>query len=430
MKRWLILILLGSFAATAEAQEKVIIDISNATARKVSVAVPPLLTGTGGDPKEAARSAELLRKDLDFSGVFRTVDTAAWERQAQGDSFEAPQYKLWKMTGADSLVRGRLSRQGKGWLLELGYFDPIQEKMILGKQYQVAGDVAPAVHAFANELMEFITGRKGPFNSRIAFEYRKPETNRKDLWVMDLDGSDLQPVTRNNMLNLAPSWSPDGKLLAYTSYKRRNPDLFLMDVVNGSDEAISTRNGSNTGAAFSHDGQYVAATLSFEGNSEIYLLNRKGDVVQRVTRNGAIDVQPTFSPDGTKIAFTSDRLGNPQIFVANVDGTDVRRVTLEGRYNSSPAWSPTGEWIAYFNRDDNHIWLVRPDGSERKRLTASAGSHEDPSWSPDGRYVVFSSNRRGNFDLWAIDSITGTETQVTSLPGDERNPAWGRYFNR
>jgi TolB protein len=430
MLRTAFLALLVAFPAVAAANDKLVIDINRPTATKVSVAVPVLLTGAGVEEPVAKQAADLMNRNLQFSGVFAPINTAPWTAQARRETLDAPAYNTWRLANANTLVRGHIERSGGGYVVEFQYYDTVQEKSMLGRKYTVGSDIAPAVHAFSNALMELVTQRTGPFGSRIVFEYRQPNSTRKDLWVIDLDGTNLQPVTRNNMLNLSPVFSRDGRYIAYTSYKRRNPDLYIMNVVTGSDEVLSARAGHNMGAAFSPDGRYVAASLSFEGNSELYLLSLQGEIVRRLTNNQAIDIQPAFSPDGKQIAFVSDRVGNPQLYVMNADGSGQRRLTHEGRYNTSPAWSPTGEWIAYASRDDRNIWMIRPDGREARRLTNGEGMNDEPSWSPDGRYVVFSSNRGGSYDLWAVDTISGTTTRITELPGDTRNPSWGVSFKQ
>lgn len=435
MRSFACLLLLALGSTSASAADKVIVDIQNPETKKISVAVPPLLAGPGVDPAVAKKAAQQLAWDLDFSGVFKTVDAKAWLADPAQDTLEAPQYKAWASSGAESLVRGEIKKTGNGYTVVFRYYDTVQGKVLAlpggaeAKVYATGANPTPAVHAFANVLMEMFTQRGGPFLSRVAFEYREPKSSRKDLWIQDLDGSNRQSLTRNKLLNLAPAFSADGKKLVYTSYKRRNPDLYVMDLTSGDDKPLSERQGTNSGGAFAPDGSLIAASLSFGGDPEIYLLDLAGKVRSQLTKSGAIDVQPVWSPDGKQIAFTSDRLGNPNVFVMNADGTGLQRLTTAGKYNSSPAWSPTGEWIAYYGRDDGNIWLVKPDGSETKRLTNGEGANEDPSWSPDGRYVVFSSNRAGTFDLWAADSISGTATRLTELPGDERNPAWGRSFN-
>jgi TolB protein len=420
----------------AGADDKIVVDISNPETKKIAVAVPALLAGPGVDAGVAKRAADLLAWDLDFTGIFKSVDPKAYLADPAKDTLDAPQYKAWMSSGAIQLVRGQITRKGSGYSIEFRTYDTVQGKVItlpggaVGKTYGTGENPAPAVHAFANALVELMTQKPGPFGTRVAFEYRQPKSSRKDLWVMDLDGANRQPLTKNNLLNLSPAFSPDGTKIVYTSYKRRNPDLYLMNLQTGADESLSNRAGTNNGGAFSPDGKAVATSLSFEGDNDIYLLGLDGKIQARLTKSPAIDVSPTFSPDGAQIAFMSDRLGNPSIFVMNRDGSGVRRLTTAGKYNSSPAWSPSGEWIAFYTRDDGNIWLTKPDGSETRRLTNGEGSNEDPSWSPDGRYVVFSSNRAGTFDLWAADSVSGTVTRLTELPGDERNPAWGRTFGQ
>lgn len=436
MKVFLTLMMLFmATAVQADQEDRVVIDIHKATERKYAVAVPPFLTGPGVDEAVARQAAQLLEWNLNFSGVFETVDTGPWLRQAEDDTIDAPNYTAWRMSGAVALVRARIDkRDDGGHTVEFRFHDPVQAKPLtlpsgaLGKRYQVGADLAPAVHAFANVLMKSFNVEGGPFGTRVAFEYRKPKTTRKDLWVINLDGTGLQPLTQNNMLNLGPAWSRDGRYIAYTSYKRRNPDLFLMDLETGSDKPLSTRTGSNSGPSFSPDGKHVIASLSFEGNPNIYLLNFDGEIVKRLTNTASIDIQPSYSPDGKHIVFTSDRIGNPNIFIMDAEGRNVRRLTDTGRYNASPAWSPNGEWIAFASRDDGNIWVTRTDGSETRRVTNGEGFNEDPSWSPDGRYVVFSSNRKGTYDIWAADTISGTVTQITNLPGDERRPSWGPSY--
>ncbi len=436
MRNLFVVMLAGLILAVppAFAQDKKIIDISNPEKTKITVAVPPFLIGPGVDPKIAETAAELLSWDLNFSGVFQTVDKKAWLAKPQNDTLDEPQYDAWKASGAVALARGKIEKQGDKYRVEMRFYDTIQGKPFnlpgggIGKVYTTSSDVRTAVHTFANALLELITQKSGPFLSRVVYEYREPKSSRKDLWVMNLDGTGRQALTQNKLLNLMPSFSTDGKQIVYTSYKRRNPDLYIMNLTDGSDRPLSERMGVNAGGVFSPDGQTIAAAMSFDGDSDIYLMDLTGKIIKKLTTSGAIDVQPAFSPDGKKIAFMSDRIGNPNIFIMNVDGTNTTRLTLNGKYNSSPAWSPTGEWIAYYSRDDGNIWLIRPDGSETKRLTNGEGNNEDPFWSPDGRYVLFSSNRAGTYDIWAADSISGTVTQITNLPGDERNPTWGPTF--
>lgn len=428
------LTVLGLLATTpAFAEDKLIIDINNPSAKRVTVAVPPLIANAA-DAATARKAADLLSKDLDFTGVFQTVPSKAWLADPVKDTLDLPQYKAWYSSGADTLVRGSVQKKDGGYTVEFRYFDTVQGKALElpGKGvrviYNTGADISPAVHAFANLLMLLLTQHEGPFVSRIAYEYRDPKSTRKDLWVVNFDGSGAQALTTNNLLNLSPAWSPDGRKVVFTSYLKRRPDLYLMDIATGNAKVLSAKTGTNMGGAFSPDGKSIAAAMSFEGDSEIYAMSADGGEPVRLTRNAAIDVQPAWSPDGKQIAFTSDRTGNPKVFVMDASGANVTPLNKDNRYYSSAAWSPRGDWIAFCSRDDGNIWLTKADGSETKRLTNGEGLNEDPSWSPDGRYVVFSSNRAGSFDLWGADSVSGLATRLTDRPGDERNPAWGRTY--
>ena len=95
---------------------------------------------------------------------------------------------------------------------------------------------------FADEVMAQFTGERGPFDSRFAFVSTR-DGKFKEVYVMSPDEGDLQQITRNQTLNVSPSWSPDSRSLLYTSYKRRNPDLFLIDLISGRETLLSQRPG-------------------------------------------------------------------------------------------------------------------------------------------------------------------------------------------
>ena len=81
-------------------------------------------------------------------------------------------------------------------------------------------------HRFADEIMQILTGERGPFESRIAFASRR-KGRFKEIYTMSLDAGDLRAVTRDGSIALAPSWSPDGRSLLFTSFASGNPSLFI-----------------------------------------------------------------------------------------------------------------------------------------------------------------------------------------------------------
>lgn len=444
-RMWLGLILLGAAAAGAQTsavppEEFTVITKSP---QRYPIAVPDFLTAAGNpdDRNTGQRLTALLRQDLQSSAVLRVVDPRTYLAAAPATSGEED-YNAWTAIGADALIRGILSRTPEGRVqLELKLYDLSKREMALGKRYTGSEEsLRQMVHRFTDEVILWLTGKRGSFESRIAFVSNK--TGRKEIWVMDSDGGNLRQVTSNHTLNLAPEWWPNSDRVLYTSYKAKNPDLYVLDVFTGKEWRISNRPGLNVGAAFRPDGQKIALCLTLQpGNSDIFLLNPDGSGLTQMTSSWAIDVSPAWSPDGKYLALVSDRSGNPQIYMLDLSrGAESQsnrpvRLTWQGDYNSSPAWSPDGRYLAYAGRrggqfdlfvldlDQGEYGTVRP-------LTATPYNEEDPAWSPDGRFIAFAADRTGNYDIYAISVYGGAARQLTDWPSNETAPAWSGSLKR
>ena len=164
--------------------------------------------------------------------------------------------------------------------------------------------------------------------------------NGKEIYVMDYDGANQTRVTSNRRLNITPTWSPDGRSIAYTSYSRIHPQILISNIYQGTRETLTDEKSSALMPVYSPDGSRIAFMSQRDDNSEIYVMNRDGSNVRRLTRNNSADATPTWSPTGTQIAFTSDRSGSPQIWVMDTDGLNVRRITLNESWADRATWSP------------------------------------------------------------------------------------------
>jgi TolB protein len=402
--------------------------------RNYPIAVSPLKSATGSAPESdlGLRFATILERDLTLSGYFKIIDRSAHiERpESSGIDTDTINFDSWSVLGALALVKGSVELDGDTVTVEARLFDVPQRRQLTGRRYRGSLELLRRMaHRFADEILLQFTGERGPFDSRIAFVSNR-DGRFKEVYVMSLDGGDLQQVTKAASITVSPSWAPDARYLLYTSYKRGNPDLYLLDVLSGRETRISSRLGLNLGGRFSPDGSMIALAVDDASGSDLLLLDRAGDLIRKLTDHWAIDVSPSWSPDGKQIAFCSNRSGSPQIYVMNNDGSQVRRITFQGDYNTSPAWSPKGDRIAYVSRYEGgfNIFTIRPDGSEVRQLTQAAGNNEDPSWSPDGRYLVFSSNRSGRKKLYVMDAAGLSQVQLTQGGGDDTSPAWSRWL--
>ena len=423
MKNFLLIITALLFPVLALAQQS-FLDVTAPGNRQLQIAIPSAKSLDGMSNTGIANEVdEVLRFDLTLAGPFSVMGSTG-NSDLSGIRPGEFDFGPWKGAGADLLVKSGYKVSGNTVTLEFRLYDVLRGKELVAKRYTGSiHDVRKITHIFDDQIMQTVTGEKGPFSGKIVFVSNR--TGNKEIYLMDYDGYNVQRITRNGSINLNPDFSPNGREIIYTSYKRKNPDLYRRELFTGVEANISNRHGLNITGSFSPDGKRIALTMSRDGNSEIYLIDSSGRQLARLTNNPAIDVSPSWSPDGTRIAFTSDRLGRPQLFVMNADGSNVRRLTTNGAYNDRPRWSPKGDRIAYCRMEGNgfQIYVINPDGSGDTRLT-SDGSNEHPRWSPDGRFITFSSKRGGNESIYVMRADGSGQTKVSRSNTSDSHPSW------
>jgi type II secretory pathway predicted ATPase ExeA len=220
----------------------------------------------------------------------------------------------------------------------------------------------------------------------------------KEIVLVDYDKPAVRRLVADGALNLAPLLSPDGTLLAYTSYRRGLPILYLRHLRTGEDTRVSSESGIALAGSWSPDMRYLAFSQSVAGNSDIYLYDVRQARVQRLTSHAGIDISPSFAPDSQRLVFASNRDGSLQIYRTDMQGSAPVRLTHGGEFNTAPAWSPRHDTIAYLGRSDDRgldLYTIHADGSNRQRLTSQGISEDSPTWAPDGRVLMYSSVRGG-----------------------------------
>src|SRR5690606_27743895 len=219
----------------------------------------------------------------------------------------------------DVLVIGRLTETGPdNYSAQFQLFDVLRGQQLLGfRLTSNRADLRATGHRIADMIFEQLTGIKGVFGTQIAYISEQRSTSgvsRYQLIVADADGENAEVVADSSLPLMSPSWSPDGRRLAYVSFEGNQSAIYVQTLRTGSRERVSMRAGHNGAPVFSPDGRRLALTLSLaEGNFDIYTLDLATQVLRRLTDSPAIDTEPTWSPDGETIYFMSDRAGGPQI---------------------------------------------------------------------------------------------------------------------
>jgi TolB protein len=427
-----ILILLLLFSS-GQAYGKVYIDIDSPSFQKFPIAVADFkpLRPVADKGDLPAWFSDTLSRDLTITGYFQMLDRKAFleDPKQAGITAEGIRFEDWTAIGAEYLVKGGFQTDGRELVTEFRLFDVVRGELVVGKRYVgKPEDRNRMVMQFISEILLSLTGEAGLFDTRIAF-VRKGDAPA-DIYTINFNGSDLRRITNDNALTLSPRWSPDGRFLAYTSYRDGNPDIHLRDLVSGSTRKIVFYPGLNLPGSWSREGARLLVTLSRDGNQEIYDMNVGSSLLQRLTRDFAIDVSPVRSPDERRIAFVSNRNGSPQIYIMDADGGNVRRLTQDGNYNTSPAWSPKGKKIAYEGSVNGRfqLFLIDPEGGDPQQLTFDGADHESPSWSPDGRYLAYSVRGYGRSRI-EIMNVGGRNVRVLYEGNDRcQSPFWSPHL--
>jgi len=282
-------------------------------------------------------------------------------------------------------------------------------------------------HKFSNEILYAFTGVRGIFDTQIAFSARPGRGNAKEVFVVGLDGQDVQRVTNNRSFNLFPRWSPRGNVLAYTSYRTGVPAVYVRDLDAGTERPVVTFGASKSPGCFSPDGTSLYTAVSVDGNSDIYRVRLSGSSLEKVVDGFGIEVSPSLSPDGRMIAFVSDRGGAPQVYVKTLGTNGDRRVSSAGGYSTSPSWSPAGDRIAFTSLSGGSysLYTVKPDGSDQRLLASARGADcVDPCYSPDGRYLVYTYQKKGYSELKIISADGRWEKSLYSGMAGAGSPSW------
>ena len=242
-----------------------------------------------------------------------------------------------------------------------------------------------------------------PDGRRIAFVAGCGGGGRFDLCVMDADGANIRTIVTGVELD-APTWSPDGRHLAFTRSRDggSKADVHVVGT-EGTDERVLVEDAQR--AAWSPDGTRVAVVSGREGTDKIYLVNPDGGGLRRLT-DGPKDQYPAWSPDGQRITFSSARSQKPE-FVTDTERRD-----------------PTLQQLPLPPRPAADIYVMRADGTGVVRLTDDPSNNSDPAWSPDGTRIAFDSNRDGNYELYVMNADGTRVTRLTRQRGSDAAPSW------
>jgi Tol biopolymer transport system component len=254
------------------------------------------------------------------------------------------------------------SNQSGNWEI---YVMDIRRDLARDVTHHRADDLGPAWSAVAGQLA-FFSDRNGDTSTEI--------------YLMSMDGSDVQPLITGEHNFGQPYWSADGQQIVFV---RNYGNIRFMDVERANERWITY----GFGPVWSPLGDRIAYYADHQGNlnADIYLIDEDGRDLRNLTQHPAHDWDPAWSPDGRQLAFVSSRDGNAEIYVmdaACVAPCPTHRLTYNPPPDRAPTWSPDGLFIAFESviNGKSQIFIMNADGTNPHLLNNGFVESRSPVW--------------------------------------------------
>ncbi len=265
-------------------------------------------------------------------------------------------------------------------------------------------------------------------DQRIAFVSER--SGQVDIYTMNPDGSDVVQVTNDELEDYYPSWSPDGKRLAYVCYTTeggpqseytiQRAKIFTINIDGRGRHVLLDMTGSELYPSWAPDGRRIAYSAH-----DLYVVDvNGGPPTQLVFASLTVKLhQPAWSPDGRRLVFTSEgRTGTNTIQLVTLGMPGWQSLAA----GWDPAWSPDGTRILFVaSAGDNYqLFVIDATGENLRQLTSDPTDHYNPDWSPDGTRIVYSNGSSHDSEIYVMDADGSNPVNVTNHPGLDSFPVW------
>jgi len=386
-----------------------------------------------GNVSVSKKLNKVIRNDLSRTGEFSLLD----ERLLLPLEVENEEinYQDWRLLGMDYLVVGNIVKEKNSIDVSYEIFDIQKRRKIRSsKVFGLPNQLRQLAHYTSDGIYESIAGIKGIASTKLLYvnEIKSEDIkSRYRLMLADSDGANEQTLLSSSEPIISPSWSPDGKKVAYVSFETGLAKVYIQNIASGKRESVLSKNTQISSPSWSPDGKYLSLTIYQDGNAEIYILRLRDKTLTRMTNQFAIDTESSWSPKGNKILFTSGRSGSPQIYELDLRrlNSKAKRISFEGSYNAKASYLPNEEGIIFVHRSTDGLFHIALKYKKENfiRILTEAKMDESPSVAPNGNMVIYGITE-GDQSMLAGFSLSGATFKLPASQGEVREPAWSNFL--
>ena len=386
-----------------------------------------------GNVSVSKKLNKVIRNDLSRTGEFSLLD----ERLLLPLEVENEEinYQDWRLLGMDYLVVGNIVKEKNSIDVSYEIYDIQKRRKIRSsKVFGLPNQLRQLAHYTSDGIYESIAGIKGIASTKLLYvnEIKSEDIkSRYRLMLADSDGANEQTLLSSSEPIISPSWSPDGKKVAYVSFETGLAKVYIQNIASGKRESVLSKNTQISSPSWSPDGKYLSLTIYQDGNAEIYILRLRDKTLTRMTNQFAIDTESSWSPKGNKILFTSGRSGSPQIYELDLRRLNpkAKRISFEGSYNAKASYLPNEEGIIFVHRSTDGLFHIALKYKKENfiRILTEAKMDESPSVAPNGNMVIYGITE-GDQSMLAGFSLSGATFKLPASKGEVREPAWSNFL--
>jgi Tol biopolymer transport system component len=266
------------------------------------------------------------------------------------------------------------------------------------------------------DALVFVSTRDGPY----------------EIYASKADGSDQHRLTKDKgdasnaaglYYQIDPAWSPNAKRIVFASSRDGGLHLWVVDAAGEKSTRLTNGKMQDKHPTWSPDGRQIAFARG--APSRVDVMNADGSGAQSLTSGDDEQTDPAWSPNGRWIAFSRRTPASPtrEIWLAHPDGTGAHPVTKLQSSSVGPSWSPDGKRIAFASNARGGlyaIYTISIEGNDLKEVDSSQSDEVEPAWSPNGRLIAFT--RDGA--IVTVAAGGGAEATLTDPSNNDSSAAW------